>query len=137
MEDIARLRSAIEATGTQVAFVHMQPPHEADEWFARYGLSDVSRFSDPEHTLYRAFDLREGSLFELAHPRVWRRWLKTALGRGAGYQGRHWRQLTGVFLVHRDRVLAEIRHRNSAARPNYFAFVQNGLRQSYTRVDGA
>lgn len=131
MEDIAHLRSAIEATGTQVAFVHMQPPEEADAWFARYALGDSPRFSDPAHALYRAFDLQEGSLIELAHPRVWSRWLRTALGRGAGYQGRHWRQLTGVFLVHRDRVLAEIRHRNSAARPDYLTFVQDALRQSY------
>ena len=126
---MARLRTAIAATGTQVAFVHMQPPAEADEWFGRYGLADVPRFSDPEHTIYRAFDLQEGSLFELAHPRVWGRWFKTALGRGAGAQGPHWRQLTGVFLVDRDRVLAEIRHRNSAARPDYLGFVQRGLRE--------
>lgn len=109
----------------------MQPPAEADDWFARYGLADVARFSDPDHLLYRAFGLGEGSLFELAHPRVWGRWAKTALGRGAGLQGAHWRQLTGVFLVHRDRILAEIRHRNSAARPDYLAFVQSGLGQGY------
>ncbi len=105
----------------------MQSPAEADEWFAKFGLSAVPRFSDPDHHLYKAFDLQEGSLFELAHPRVWSRWLRTAFGRGAGYQGKHWRQLTGVFLVDRDRVLGEIRHRNSAARPDYLAFVQRSL----------
>ena len=127
MEDISRLRRAIAATGTQIAFVHMQPPEEADDWFAKYGIGDIPRFSDPDHHLYKAFDLQEGSLFELAHPRVWGRWLRTALGRGAGFQGKHWRQLTGVFLVDRDRVLGEIRHRNSAARPDYLAFVQRSL----------
>jgi alkyl-hydroperoxide reductase/thiol specific antioxidant family protein len=127
VEDVARLRTAIEATGTQVAFVHMQSPEAADRWFVRYGLGDVPRFSDPEHRLYKAFDLQHGSLFELAHPRVWRRWLQTALGRGAAFQGKHWRQLTGVFVVDRDRVLGEIRHRNSAARPDYLAFVQRSL----------
>ena len=105
----------------------MQAPDAADRWFARYGLGDVPRFSDPDHRLYKAFDLQEGSLFELAHPRVWRRWLGTAFGRGAGFQGKHWRQLTGVFVVDRDRVLGEIRHRNSAARPDYLAFVQRSL----------
>jgi hypothetical protein len=127
VEDISKLRRAIEATGTQVAFVHMQPPEEADDWFARYGLGDIPRFSDSDHRLYKAFDLQEGSLFELAHPRVWGRWFRTALGRGAGYQGKHWRQLTGVFVVDGDRVLGEIRHRNSAARPDYLAFVQRSL----------
>jgi hypothetical protein len=127
VEDISRLRRAIEATGTRIAFVHMQPPEEADDWFAKYGIGDIARFSDPDHHFYKAFDLQEGSLVELAHPRVWGRWLRTALGRGAGYQGKHWRQLTGVFLVDRDRVLGEIRHRNSAARPDYRAFVQRSL----------
>lgn len=124
---MARVRPAIEATGTQVAFVHMQSPREADAWFARYGLGDVPVLSDPDHDLYKAFDLQEGSLFELAHPRVWGRWMRTALGRGAGQQGKHWRQLTGVFVVDRDRVLGEIRHRNSAARPDYLAFVRRAL----------
>ena len=127
MEDIAQSRAAIEATGTRVAFVHMQPPEEADAWFERHGLNDINRFSDPDHLLYKAFDLQEGSLVELAHPRVWGRWLRTALGRGAGSQGKHWRQLTGVFVVDRDRVLAEIRHRNSAARPDYLSLVQHAL----------
>jgi hypothetical protein len=128
---VARLRSALRAKGTQVAFVHMQPPEEATEWFERYGMGVVPRFSDPVHALYRAFVVGEGSLFELAHTRVWGRWLRTALGRGAGLQGPHWRQLTGVFLVDRDRVLAEIRHKNSAARPDYLSFVQQGLSQRY------
>jgi hypothetical protein len=133
---VARLRSALTATGTQVAFVHMQHPEEATEWFERYGLSDVPRFSDPDHTLYRAFELQEASLFQLAHPRVWGRWLRTAIGRGAGTQGPHWRQLTGVFLVDQDRVLAEIRHENSAARPDYLSFVQHGPTERYNQARG-
>ena len=133
---MARLRSALSAQGTQVAFVHMQPPAEATEWFERYGMGDVPRFSDPEHRLYRAFELGEGSLFALAHPRVWGRWVRTALGRGAGLQGPHWRQLTGMFLVDGERVLAEIRHKNSAARPDYLSFVQQGLSRRYNQSRG-
>ena len=121
------IRRQLEAAGTQVAFVHMQSPAEADAGFAQYGLDAVPRFSDPDHELYRAFGLGEASLMQLAHPRVWGRWLSSALGRGAGSQGPHWRQLTGVFLVDGGRILAEIRHSNSAARPDYLAFVQSGL----------
>jgi hypothetical protein len=121
------VRASLHALGTQVAFVHMQQPDEADEWLARFGLSDVPRFGDPERVLYRAFDLQQGSLAELGHPRVWWRWLRATLSRGAGLQGPQWRQLTGVFLVQRDQVLAELRHRNSAARPDYVAIVQSAL----------
>ena len=105
----------------------MQPADEADRWFAQYGLGDVPRFSDPDHHLYRAFDLQDGRLIELAHPRVWTRWIRTAFSRGAGMQGRHWRQLTGVFVVNGSEILSEIRHRNSAARPDYLALVQQAL----------
>jgi hypothetical protein len=41
-----------------------------------------------------------------------------------------------VFLVDGDRVLAEIRHRNSAARPDYLSFVQQGLSQRYNQSRG-
>ncbi len=112
--------------GTQVAFVHMASEEEAEQWFAHYGIADVPRFSDPEHRIYRAFELHEGSIFELAHPRVWRRWLRTVFRSGASWQGSHWKQLTGMFLIDGDVVLAEMRHRNSAVRPDYLAFVRNG-----------
>jgi hypothetical protein len=126
---VARRRVAIESTGTQVAFVHMSPPEEADRWFARYGVPDVARVSDPEKRLYRAFGLEQATLRELAHPRVWLPWLRTAIlsAHGVGLAGPNWRQLTGVFVVHRGHILAAIRHRNSAARPDYVALI-HGLK---------
>jgi hypothetical protein len=128
---VARVRAELHAMGTQVAFVHMQSAEEASRWFERYGLAEVPRFSDPTHTFYRAFALEDGSLVALAHPRVWWRWVKAAIERGAGPQGAHWRQLTGVFLVRGDVVVDAIRHENSAARPDYIAFVQRALREGY------
>jgi hypothetical protein len=124
---VAVRRAAIEATGTQVAFVHMSAPEEADRWFAHYGVSDMARISDPGKQLYRAFGLEEASLRELAHPRVWWPWLRTAAVRGFGIAGPNWRQLTGVFVIYRGHTLAALRHRNSAARPDFVALV-HGLK---------
>ena len=120
---------AIESGGAQVAFVHMSTAEDADEWFERYGVSDVVRISDPSKQLYRAFQLEEAPLNELVHPRVWWPWFRTAIlrGRGVGAGGPNWRQLTGAFVIHRGRLLAAIRHRNSAERPDYAALV-HGLR---------
>ena len=103
----------------------MSSDEEADEWFNRYGIPDVVRVSDPRKQLYDSFALDEGRLIDLAHPRVWWPWFRAAiLGRyGAGRAGPNWRQLTGVFVVHRGRILAAIRHSNSAARPDYAAIV--------------
>lgn len=130
---MATHRAAIEAAGTQVAFVHMSADGEADHWFATYGVPDLLRISDPGKSLYRQFGLENATLRALAHPRVWGPWLRTAVlnGHGAGSAGPNWRQLTGVFVIHRGRILAEIRHRNSSERPDYLAFVQ-GLSLSST-----
>jgi hypothetical protein len=111
----------------------MSSPEDADAWFARYGVADVVRVSDPSKQLYRHFGLEQATLGELAHPRVWIPWLRTAVlrGHGAGPAGSNWRQLTGVFVIHRGRMLAAIRHRNSAARPNYVSLV-HGLKLGTT-----
>jgi hypothetical protein len=128
---VARSRAAIEAAGTQVAFVHMSSDDDADHWFNRYGIPDIVRVSDPDKRLYAAFGLTEARLRDLAHPRVWWPWLQTALFRGFSAQGQHWRQLTGVFVVYRGHLLAAIRHKNSAARPDYVALV-HGLKLGAT-----
>lgn len=99
----------------------MSAAEEADYWFERYGLGDVPRVSDPDKHLYRQFGLGDASLMTLAHPRVWWPWFRTAVLQrfGAGRAGANWRQLTGVFVVYRGRMLAAQRHRDSAARPEY------------------
>jgi AhpC/TSA antioxidant enzyme len=124
---VANRRAAIESAGTQVAFVHMSEPGEADHWFEHYGVPEITRISDPTKQLYRAFGLEEATLSELGHPRVWWPWLRTAVMRGFGLGGPNWRQLTGAFVVHRGHLLAAIRHRNAAARPDYVALV-HGLK---------
>ena len=104
----------------------MSAEREADHWFAAYGVSDLLRISDPGKGLYRQFGLQDARLRELAHPRVWAPWFRTAIlkGHGVGSAGPNWRQLTGVFVIHQGRILAGIRHRNSSERPDYTSFVQ-------------
>ena len=104
----------------------MSSDDDADRWFSTYGVSDLLRVSDPGKALYRQFGLEDATLWQLSHPRVWVPWFRTAILRshGVGAAGPNWRQLTGVFLIHRGRILASIRHPNSAQRPDYTAFVR-------------
>lgn len=113
----------------------MSSVDEANHWFDRYGIVDITRLGDPDKALYRAFGLEQASLAALAHPRVWWAWLRTAIlgGHGVGTAGPNWRQLTGVFVLHRGHVLAAIRHNNSAARPDYVALL-HGLKLGSTRL---
>ena len=126
---MARHRVAIESTGTQVAFVHMSTPEDADHWFTRYGVADLARVSDPEKRLYRtsaSIKRRLASWHTLAcggHGSA-RRY---SSGHGAGLAGPNWRQLTGVFVVQRGHILAALRHRNTVERPDFVALV-HGLR---------
>ena len=53
--DVAARRDAMTASGTTVVFVHMHPESQAAAFFARYGVSDLQRVSDPGCTLYAAF----------------------------------------------------------------------------------
>jgi hypothetical protein len=112
----------------------MSGDDEAQHWFDSDRVSDILRISDPDKRVYRQFGLVDGSLWALAHPRVWGPWFRTAFldRRGVGAGGPNWRQLTGVFLIHRGAILASIRHRNSAERPDYVAFVQRSLRPGAT-----
>jgi hypothetical protein len=123
---VAHHRPAIEAAGAQVAFVHMSSREDADRWTAQYGVADIVMLSDPDKALYREFGLEEATWRELMHPRVWWPWFRTAIlkGYGVGSAGPNWRQLTGAFVVYRDRLLAAVRHRNSAERPDYVALVR-------------
>ncbi len=102
---------------------------EADYWFDQYGVSDLVRVSDPDKRLYRHFGLEQGTFADLMHPRVWWPWFRTAILRrhGVGAAGPNWRQLPGVFVIHRGHLLAAIRHKNSAARLDYVALV-HGLK---------
>ena len=63
--DVAARRTAMADSGTTVAFVHMHPEPQAAAFFARYGVQDLQRVSDPARTLYRAFEVPQ------ARPSSW------------------------------------------------------------------
>jgi hypothetical protein len=107
-----------------VAFVYGTTPEEADPWFRRAGLADVSRVSDPDLAHYAAFGLQATSAAELLNPKIWVRGAACAVRHGFGPQpGSLIRQLPGAFVVHGRRVLAEFRHTSPADRPGYLGLI--------------
>ena len=105
----------------------MSTAEDADSWFEKYGVASLVRLSDPDKTLYRQFGLEEGSLYQLAHPRVWLPWFRTAItnGHGVGAAGPNWRQLSGAFVIRSGQILAESRHENSSIRPDYLKLIEH------------
>lgn len=126
MADVAAARDDIGAAGAKVAFVHGGSEAEADRWFAKYGLAEVTRISDPTLAHYHAFGLGRTNLQALVDPKVWTRGAVCALSHGFGAQTPDMmRQLPGIFVVQRDRILAEYRHRSPADRPDYLGLVRS------------
>lgn len=126
MADVAAARESIRNAGAEVAFVHGATAPEAAPWFGKFGLQDVVKISDPDLAHYRAFGLGRTTAGALVDPRVWTRGAVCALSFGFGGQTPAMlRQLPGVFLVQRDRVLAEYRHRSPSDRPDYAALVRS------------
>ncbi|MCR9218541.1 MAG: SelL-related redox protein [Phycisphaerales bacterium] len=127
--DIAKQRTKIEADGTQICFVYMpqtdkagsEKPEVAERFFSKYGVGDVHRIADPDQHLYKAFELRRGSLRELFGLKVWwRGFLATVFGLhmvgklvGDGFQ------MPGVFLLKNGRIERAFRHKTAADRPDY------------------
>lgn len=126
MADLARDRQQIEASGTRIVVVHLSPPEKADTFFEKYGLADLSRISDPDKSLYQAFDLKRAT-FEQAFG--WRSWIR---GFEAGVLNGHWVgkeendgwQMPGVFLLAEGKITKAFRHRSVADRPHYCEMVQ-------------
>lgn len=121
LADLRVQRSRIEAAGVRIALVHMSPDAEAVEFFARYSLADVARFSDPGRGLYRRFELRRGGWRELFGFAVWVRGARAVFadGHGVGMLAGDGFQMPGAFLVLNGQIVQAYRHETAAARPDY------------------
>ncbi len=108
-----------------MAFVHLSEEQQAAEMFTRYGLADVSRISDPQRVLYRAFDLQRASLSQVFGAKVWLRGLEALTqGHTVGMIAGDARQMPGVFLLHNEKIIRTFRHESAADRPDYRELAQ-------------
>ncbi|MFN3326567.1 MAG: SelL-related redox protein [Bryobacteraceae bacterium] len=123
LADLAARRAAIESRGVRIVLAHPGSREQAAGAFARYGLDDLARISDPECRLYRAFGLKRGTLWQLFGPKVAWRGLQAGLlaGHGIGRLAGNGFQMPGVFLIAGGRIAAGYRHRTAADRPDYAA----------------
>ena len=126
-ETLARLqadRKMIEQQGVRIVLVHMTTEEQAAALFAKYGLDDVPRVSDPERKLYESFELKRGKAHQVMGPRVWWKGFKTTILRGhlPGIPEGDVFQLPGAFLVAEGEIVQAFRPDNSADHPDYVEF---------------
>ena len=122
MQDIAKQRADIEKNGTRILIVHMlEDEDEAFEQLKHFGLEDLPTISDPEKLLYKKFQLRQGSLFEVFGIKVIVRGIYKGIikGLGLGSPKGDPIQMPGVFLLHKGKTLKSFVHESAADRPKY------------------
>lgn len=125
LADLGSQRREIEQQGARLVLVHMCGERDAERFFARYGLEDVQRISDPERTLYRAFGLPRGRFGDVLGPKVWWRGFQAGVlgGHGVGRLMGDGFQMPGVFLIFHGEIVRSYRHQSAADRPDYLALV--------------
>lgn len=125
LADLASARTRIERERVQIVIVHQSRESEAAGQFARYGIEDLPRISDPELLLYAAFNIRRGSFWQLFGPSVLMRGIVALLRgkHGIGLPKGDPFQMPGTFLIQGGEVLAAYPYRHAGERPDYEAFV--------------
>lgn len=114
---LAKRRTEIEATGVQLALVHLGAEVDAAQVFACYGLEDLPRFANPQRGLYTAFGLKRGNLWEVLGWSVFVR-RKVAKEYGLGMPLGDVFQLAGAFVLFQGQIVQAYRTKNAAEQPS-------------------
>lgn len=121
LADVAKQRDVLQRQGVRIVFVHMGSEEDSRPIFNRYGLGDISRVSDANQSVYRAFGLNRGGLGSLFGPKVWWRGFQAGIldRHGIGRLAGDGFQMPGVFLLFHGEVIRSYRHQSAADRPDY------------------
>ncbi|MFG0246636.1 MAG: SelL-related redox protein [Phycisphaerales bacterium JB052] len=120
LQDLQSQRDQIESDGIQPVLVHMSDEAAAKNRFAKYALDDLPRIADPDQDLYRAFELKRGSLWQLIGPRVWFQGIRAMFrGNGVGKLQGDGFQMPGVFILHKGKIIKSFKHAAAGDRPEY------------------
>ena len=126
LADLAHMRQRLEDAGVKLALVHTATDEEASSVFAKYGLQDLFRISDPDTHLYQALGLGKASVAHMYGPGMWSRLFSSAIKQGHGFgklMGDRF-QMPGVFLVSRGAVIGGYRHQRISDHPDYESLIQ-------------
>jgi len=125
LADLAGQLAAISAAGAYPVVVHMSTAAEGEVLLRRFGCEGVDQVSDPDRRVYRALQLRLGTLAELAGwTTIWRTLFGGTIFRfGFGQIRGSGLQMPGAFLIRDGKIVNAFRHRSSAERVNYAADV--------------
>lgn len=121
VHDVGQQTESMQQAGVKPVIVHMGSMDDGQQLLKWSGRNDLESVSDPDRRLFRAVELKFGSLWQLAGPYViWRSLFGGPVFKfGFGKMIGNGQQLAGVFLVDRGQILRSYRHQTAADRPNY------------------
>ena len=121
LDDLARQRVAIQQAGAWPVVVHMGTMEQGADLLRRYGCEEFDQVSDPTRRVYRALNLRLGTLAELFGARAFWRALAggTIFRFGFGRMVGNGLQMPGAFLIRNGQILKAFRHQSSGDRPDF------------------
>lgn len=131
IDDVARIKPALEEKGVRIAMVHMASKRSvAEKYFKQFSLFPVDHFSDPDKMLYRAFGLGRTTRVQLVGLMGWIRGFESAVvqGRGAAMESEEigdGLQMPGVFVLHRGEIVNAFVHRRTYDRPDYMELLRH------------
>ncbi len=124
LSHIKKYQKEIEANGTKIILVHMHSKNVALEELKKYQFNTVDSISDPESILYKAFDLKRGTLFQLFGLKVLVRGIYLWLRKGIQFtniEDADIFQMPGIFLMHKGKIIKQYIHHTVADVPPYVA----------------
>lgn len=124
LRGLEEIHHAARCHGADLVLVHMLRSGEETRYLAGHG--EVARIADPRCELYRAFGLAKGGWRELLGLHVlWLGLVSIFKGCGVGHLAGDGRQMPGVFLFQRGRIIAAQRAQSAADLPDLARLFQS------------
>lgn len=134
LDDLALIRNDLRHRGVKLVFVHLSEEMYGDIYLAEHGLNNEEHISDPDMSLYDYFGLQQGGFRELYGLKVWSRVVNVMHQPEINRYTGNWRQMPGVFVVKKNKVLSSFIHRSASDRPDYLQLSDWGTHQGSTTL---
>ncbi len=123
--ELSELRPTLNEMDIELAFVHVGTDQASDEFFTRFKLPKVARFSDPQSEYYEKFGLKQMTLAGMVS-------FATIAGsiralKSGGRQGKtegNPKMMPGLFFVSHGKIVRSFIHKSPGDKPDIMAFVK-------------
>jgi peroxiredoxin len=116
LTQLQHMLPSLQSQSIRPVVVHMSSELDGQRMLDAFGLSSVVHISNPDCSLYRAYELKRGEVSQLFGPQVWWKGFRAAIlkGHGVGKLSGDGFQLGGAFLIENGRITKSFPAKNAA-----------------------